>query len=195
MDVIVAPNWWALTLRGICAILFGALALAVPGLTIAALVLAFAVYALVDGVFSLTSGYRHYRDQRPWGMMMVMGIVALCVAAFAFLWPGFTALAMLYFFAGWLIARGVMEIVAAIQLRKEIRNEWWLAFAGLLSVVAGIATAMYPGVSGILLMTLLGVGALLYGGALLGLSFRLRSLGGLVPPVTRERFRRDERAA
>jgi len=49
----IARNWWVFLLRGIVAILFGVLAFLRPGITLEALVLLFAFWALFDGVFSL----------------------------------------------------------------------------------------------------------------------------------------------
>ena len=46
-------NWWVFVLRGVVAILFGLLAFARPHITLQALVLLFAFWALFDGVFSL----------------------------------------------------------------------------------------------------------------------------------------------
>jgi uncharacterized membrane protein HdeD (DUF308 family) len=48
----LSRNWWAVVLRGLIAILFGIVALTWPGITVAALVLLFGAYALVDGVFA-----------------------------------------------------------------------------------------------------------------------------------------------
>jgi uncharacterized membrane protein HdeD (DUF308 family) len=45
----LARNWWVFALRGVVAILFGVLAFVRPGITLEALVLLFAFWALFDG--------------------------------------------------------------------------------------------------------------------------------------------------
>ena len=71
--------------------------------------------------------------------------------------PGITALVLLYCIAGWAIAAGVLEIVGAIRLRKEIDNEWWLIAAGALSVLFGLILAVRPGAGALGLLFVIGV--------------------------------------
>jgi uncharacterized membrane protein HdeD (DUF308 family) len=49
--MVLARNWGAIAVRGVAAILFALLTFAVPGLTLAALVLLFGAYALIDGIW------------------------------------------------------------------------------------------------------------------------------------------------
>jgi hypothetical protein len=52
--------------------------------------------------------------------------------------PAITAIALLFFIAGWAVATGLFQIIGAIQLRKEVDNEWLLAINGLRSLLFGI---------------------------------------------------------
>ena len=54
----LARNWWALALRGLVAVIFGLLTIALPGITLVTLVLLFGAYALVDGVFNVIAVFR-----------------------------------------------------------------------------------------------------------------------------------------
>jgi uncharacterized membrane protein HdeD (DUF308 family) len=91
-----------------------------------------------------------------------------------FFWPGVTALALLYVIAFWAIFTGVLEMVMAISLRREIENEWLMVLSGVLSVLFGLILAVLPGVGVLSLVWLVGIYALVFGIVLIVLGFRVR---------------------
>src|SRR5436309_1161366 len=119
-------------LRGVAAILFGILAFAWPGVTLTVLVLLFGAYSLVNGVLALASAFRTRHDHR-WGLLLegLAGIAAGLVTLFM---PGLTALVLLYIIAAWALLTGVLQLVAAVRLRKVIHDEWWLILSGVASL-------------------------------------------------------------
>ena len=169
----VARHWWALTLRGVAALLFGIMAFVWPGLTLAVLVLFYGASALVDGALALVTGVRG-----GLGGMVVVGLLGIAAGVITFFWPGITALALLYAIAFWAILRGVFEIVAAIRLRREIEGEWLLATAGLLSIGFGVLLLLNPGAGALSVVWLIGAFAIVWGVTLIALGFRLRGLPG-----------------
>jgi uncharacterized membrane protein HdeD (DUF308 family) len=174
----VVKNWWIVLVRGLCAIAFGVIAFAWPGLTLLVLVLMFSVHALVDGVAAIVLGIQMRKSAEgvPWGAMICLGLVSIAAGIVAFAWPGITAIALLFVIAAWAIVRGVFEIVAAIKLRKVIDNEWCLGLAGLSSVVFGILLMAWPGAGLLSLLWLIGAAAIAFGVLQIILSFRLRGL-------------------
>lgn len=175
----LARNWWALALRGVLAILFGVAAFVWPGMTIAALVLLFGAYAFVDGLFALMAAIRQHGDvgSERWWMLLLEGLAGIGVGVLTVLWPNITGLVLLYLIAAWAIITGVFEILAAIRLRREIDNEWWLALAGIASVVFGVLIALQPAAGALAIVWILGGYAILFGILLLALAFRLRGMG------------------
>jgi uncharacterized membrane protein HdeD (DUF308 family) len=81
---------------------------------------------------------------------------------------------MLYVIAAWAVITGVLEIVAAIRLRREITNEWWLVAGGVVSVIFGVLLFAAPGVGALALVFWIGAYAIIFGALLVGLAFRLR---------------------
>ncbi len=180
---VLARNWWALALRGLLAIVFGLLAFALPGVTLAALVILFGAYALVDGIFALVAAVRAAEAHERWWLFVLEGIAGIAAGVITFMWPGITALALLYLIAWWALITGIFEIAAAIRLRKEISGEWVLALGGVASVIFGVLLLMRPGVGALAVIWLIGTYALVFGLLLLILGFRLRGHSGQKPAL------------
>jgi len=170
---LLAKNWWVLLLRGLVAVLFGFLAFAWPGLTLVSLILLYGAYAGADGILALMAAMRGGTVAPRWWLVLV-GVLSLGAAAATFLYPGLTALVLLTFIGVWAIARGVMEIVGAIQLRKEIENEWLLVLSGLLSVLFGAMVLARPGAGALALVWIIASYAIAVGVLLMGLALRVR---------------------
>jgi uncharacterized membrane protein HdeD (DUF308 family) len=172
----LTQNWWMVVLRGLLAILFGLGAFLWPGVTWLTLVLLFGVYAVIDGVIAVATGLRHTKDSSRWWIFLLEGLVSIGAGVIAFLRPGLTAYVLLLLIAAWAIVTGVLEIVAAIRLRREITNEWLLAFGGLLSIVLGVVLFLQPVAGGLALIWMIGTYAILFGIVLITLGFRLKTL-------------------
>ena len=170
--------WWLVLLRGIAAIAFGIVLWVQPAISLAALVLLFGSYCLVDGVFTTWAAVAGAKDNEYWGLLLIGGLVGIGVGVLTFMAPGITALALLFYMAIWAIATGVLEIVAAIRLRRELDNEWLLLLAGLVSVAFGVFLAWQPGAGALAVLWALGFYALVFGVLLLILALRVRKLVG-----------------
>jgi uncharacterized membrane protein HdeD (DUF308 family) len=90
----------------------------------------------------------------------------------AFAWPGVTALVLLWLIAGWALVTCVLEIVAAVRLRREIQGEWLLALSGALSVLFGILLVAWPAAGALTVVFLIGAYAIVFGVVLVGLGLR-----------------------
>ncbi|MGH8468650.1 MAG: HdeD family acid-resistance protein [Gammaproteobacteria bacterium] len=174
----LARNWWAMGLRGLCALLFGAAIFVWPGISLFALVLMFGVYTLLDGVCTMVSTVRSDKREKRWWLFLFQGIAGIIVGIMAFIWPGITALALLYIIAAWAIVTGIFEIVAAVQLRKEIEGEWLLGLSGIASVVFGALLVGFPGAGALAVLWIIGAYSILLGILLMILAFRLRQRNG-----------------
>ena len=174
---LVSRDWWVYAVRGVAAIIFGTAALVWPLPTLAILVIMFGAYAFVDGISMLVALARGdvLARRHAWatGLSGVLGIV---IAVATLLWPGITALTLLYVVAFWAISTGMLEIVAAIELRKEIDGEVWMILGGVLSIVFGTLLVVFPGTGLLSLVWLVGFYAIVFGCSSLGLAYRLHGI-------------------
>jgi uncharacterized membrane protein HdeD (DUF308 family) len=170
----LARNWWALLLRGIAAVIFGLLAFFWPGLTGVALVMLFGAYAFVDGIFALVAAIRAAESHERWIALAIEGIVGLIIAAVTFFNPLLTAVALYWTIAIWAVITGILELIAAGQLRKLVPNEWLLILGGIASIAFGVLLVVYPLLGAVTVIYLIGAYAFVFGVSLIGLSLRLR---------------------
>lgn len=172
---VLARNWWVVLLRGAVSILFGLLTIFAPGISLAALVLTFGAYALVDGVLAVVTAVRRRADTKLWVLLLLEGVVGVAAGVMTLVWPGITALALLYLIAAWSLVTGAFEITAAIRLRTALTGEWLLALSGILSIALGVLLAFFPGPGALALVLWIGIYANIFGALLIVLAFRLRS--------------------
>lgn len=166
--------WWLLALRGAAAVIFGILAFVWPGLTLSVLVILFGVYVLIDGIASLVAGFSNRRANGRWWVTALEGVVGILAGILAFVYPGITAVLLLYFIAAWAILTGVLEMAAAFRLREEIDGEWALGLSGLISIFLGVGLVIFPEAGALAVVWMIGLYAILFGGLLIYLAFKLR---------------------
>jgi uncharacterized membrane protein HdeD (DUF308 family) len=171
----LAESWWLILLRGIAAIAFGVLAILWPAVTLLTLTLIWAAYAVADGVLALwaaTFGKGGEVGRRWW--LALAGVASFAAGAFTFAWPATAAAALLLLIGCWSIVVGVLQIVGAIQLRKEIDGEWLLALSGIISILFGAVLLIYPGAGALAMIWTIGWFAILVGCSQIAVGLRLK---------------------
>lgn len=161
----VRTSWWLIALRGLIAVIFGTLALVWPAETATAIVLLIAIFVILDGVLSLVAAVR--ARQPTWGFGAFEGVLGLVVGILALAWPQATAMIIAVLVGVWALLTGILELAAAIRLRREIRSVWLLGIAGVVSVIFGIAILASPSAGVVVLTTLVGIYAILFGLAII----------------------------
>jgi uncharacterized membrane protein HdeD (DUF308 family) len=164
-------------IRGVAGVLFGIATFFAPGVSLAVLVLLFGTYALLDGVLAVITAVRRRNVSDRWWMLLLEGLVGIAAGIVTLVWPGITALALLYVIAAWALLTGAFEIAAAIRLRKIITGEWLLVLSGIASIGLGILLMIFPGPGALVMVLWIGAYAFVFGILLIALSLRLRSLG------------------
>jgi len=131
LESILAEKWWAWALRGLCALVFGILALARPAITLEVLIILFGAFALVAGIFAFVSAISPMERGRR-VLLVLQGVVGIVVGVIAFAWPGITAIVLLILIAAWALVTGIFEIVGGFGLPAGTSGK------GLLVLIVGI---------------------------------------------------------
>lgn len=165
--------WWSPVIRGIVAILFGLAALIWPGITLIFLIALYGAYAIVDGLASLVGAFQAAERQRSWWALLLGGIVSILAGIVAFVWPGITALVLLFVIGAWAVVTGILAVIAAFRF-----GSWLLGLAGVLSVLFGVILYAFPGAGALSLVWLIGAYALIFGILLVLFGISLHSSQG-----------------
>ena len=166
-------------MRGLAGVIFGVLTFLWPGMTLFVLVVLFGAYALVNGIFSFMLAAKAPKGYPNFGSLILAGIFGVLAGLITLFWPGITAFSLLIVIAAWAIVNGIMEIYYAIKLRKEIKGEWLLVLAGILSVVFGVLLLLNPFVGALVLVLWIGSFAVVFGILLMILAFKMKRLGAV----------------
>jgi uncharacterized membrane protein HdeD (DUF308 family) len=164
--------WWGFLLKGVLALLFAIAAVIWPGITLSVLIALFGAYLLVDGVVSLITSFRN----EGWGWYVLQGLASLGAGLVTFIWPGLTALSLLFLIGGWAIVKGIGDIVAAIRIRKEVEGEWVLVVAGIASIAFGLLVILRPGAGALGVLWVIAFFAFLLGILFITLGLKLRKV-------------------
>jgi uncharacterized membrane protein HdeD (DUF308 family) len=162
-----------LIVRGVVGVTLGVLAMLWPGVTLTALVGIFGLYAILDGATNLFLGFSRANGRSR--AQVFQGIVGIGAGVLTFIWPMITALVLVLFIGSWAIVTGILELVAAVRLRKAIHGEWLLALSGVMSIIFGLLVLMFPAAGAVGIAWILGVYAAAAGAVLITLGLRLRT--------------------
>src|SRR5215472_16778758 len=172
---ILSRYWWMTVLRGLFWVLFGIVILARPGISLVSLTLAFGIVIFADGVLNVANAFSGRKVHDDWWVLMLVGLTGIVVGALTFYSPQATAVALVFYVAIWAVATGLLEITAAIRLRKQLAGEVWLILAGLASVIFGVLLIAQPAVGALTLLWLFAVYAIAFGVMLVLLALKVRS--------------------
>ena len=169
----IQKSWWILLLRGFFAIIFGLLALFLPGLVLETLLLFFGILAIVSGVFLFFDGIIVKGDRI---IKIIEGLLWIVIGILVLVLPITSLTVIMFFIAFWAIVIGIFQIIMSIRLRKVIENEWLGILNGLFSFVFGILIMfnLLAGAEAIIMV--FGIFAILFGITSIILSFRVKSI-------------------
>eukprot|EP00190_Bangiopsis_sp_CCMP1999_P000351 CAMPEP_0198733020 /NCGR_PEP_ID=MMETSP1475-20131203/41910_1 /TAXON_ID= ORGANISM="Unidentified sp., Strain CCMP1999" /NCGR_SAMPLE_ID=MMETSP1475 /ASSEMBLY_ACC=CAM_ASM_001111 /LENGTH=276 /DNA_ID=CAMNT_0044496241 /DNA_START=72 /DNA_END=903 /DNA_ORIENTATION=+ len=165
-------NWQTALVHGVVSLTYGVLALFFPGVTLAIFTYLFAAYAVVSGARSVYFGLGAMgeQDDRLEALFVVAeGVLCLTAGLWGLVWPGMTAVFMLYIVAAWAVLTGCCEILVGCNFRNDI--QWGEVINGFILVVLGAFLYAEPPAEGILtLIWAIGVQGTIGGAILLAVS-------------------------
>jgi uncharacterized membrane protein HdeD (DUF308 family) len=172
---ILSRNWWVLLLRGLKSIAFGTLLWLQPGISLKWLFLLFGSYVLVDGIIGVWMAVVGSEGIEHNGELLIWGLLDIGIGILTFVKQNTTAIVLMFYIATWAVVQGVLEIVAAIRLRRELKGEWLILLGGIMTVAFGGTLMAWPTGSALAVLGFVGAYGIIFGMLLIVLALRVRT--------------------
>lgn len=173
-DSSLAKQLWGLAIgQGVLAILFGILALFWPGLTVALLIVLFSVFVLVWGIVGVIVGLSSIGSNKFWWLELLFSVLAVGLAVFMLRNPAETAAVFVLLIGLTLLVRGVIDVLEGLfDTDRSGDGRAFAVIAGIIGVLAGVVTLLYPVSAGVAVVWVVGLYAVLYGALSIGFALR-----------------------
>jgi len=150
-----------LVAQGILALIVGVIAVGWPGVTLGAIVLLFAVFAVVDAVLRVVRATSVDGAGSVIGQLL-LALVDVAAAVVAIVWPGLTALALTVVVGIWALVIGVGELVMVFAPAEGGWERALYGLAGLISIAFGAVLLARPDIGEVSVAELFGFYSILW---------------------------------
>lgn len=113
---------------------------------------------------------------KSWKALAWRGAISLVFGVLAALWPGLTLLWLIVMFAAYALIWGAVSITAAVRNRESNEDWWLLLLLGLIGLAGGASAILYPDLTALVLVFLMGGTALASGVVDIAMAVRLRKV-------------------
>ena len=110
---------------------------------------------------------------RRWWALALRGVIAVLFGLLTFFIPGITLISLVLLFGFYAILDGIFDIVSAM---KAPGHHWPLLVEGIVGIVAGLVTFMWPAITAMILVYLIAFWAILTGLLEIVAGIRLREV-------------------
>ncbi len=167
--------WWIFVFQGVLTLVFGLVALFWPAITLVTLVYFFAAYVLVAGLVFVLRGFLRINKVPSWWFTLLVGIIATVFGVYLLAYPQEAVHSFLGIVGILLLARGVFDLFLAAFVIKTTDGRILWIISGAVGIIAAIILWRYPVDTGVALVWVLGLYALIAG--VVGLIYAYRARG------------------
>jgi uncharacterized membrane protein HdeD (DUF308 family) len=171
-------DWKGRLIIGIIAVIVGFMFLLVPGFTLTLLIYLFAFLLIASGVVLLFFSRSETVDKRWRTLNIIEGILAIAIGIIALVWPGITALFVIYLIGFFALFSGILQIAEGLVASSKAEgapNRWLLIISGTWSLILGCLFLIAPGAGALALIWLIGFFLIVAGVLNIAAGMKLRS--------------------
>jgi uncharacterized membrane protein HdeD (DUF308 family) len=169
MKQLFSKFWWTFVVRGFAAVLFGLVVLLWPALSLDFLVLSFGIFALLQGILSITPGLSELGGRIYF--LLIEGIIGILAGVLTFLgpgigrmlWPDMATMTLLFFIAFWALLSGLAEVIGSFRLPRAIKGKWLITLSGFVCLLLGLFLLFRSGLGALGNASAIGLSAVVFG--------------------------------
>lgn len=174
MNTSLFKNWWALTIKGVLAIIFGLIIFLSPGIGAVALAYYFGFLVIFTGIFMIVGAFAHKSVNQNWGWWLFEGILDIILGIIVLVYPLMSIAVFILFIGVWAIFMGAAQVISFFT--TSAGGKWLFLLSGVISTIFGVLLILNPLLGAISLTMLIGIFLLVYGIFAVMLSFKIKGM-------------------
>jgi uncharacterized membrane protein HdeD (DUF308 family) len=111
---------------------------------------------------------------KRWWVLLLRAIAAIVAGICAMAWPGITLLALVFVFAAFSIIEGIFGVILGIRGEADGTVWWTMVALGVLAIASGVVAFAWPGLTLLVLVTIVAASAFVRGAFEIYAAIRLR---------------------
>ena len=181
---LLSKFWWTFVVRGFVAVLFGLSLLLLPPLSLDPLVLSFGIFALLQGLLSVTPGLSKLGGRIYF--LLIEGVVGILAGVLTFLgpglgrifWPEVATMTLLFFIAFWALLSGIAEVIGSFRLPGTVKGKWLITLSGFVCLLLGLVLLFRSGLGAVGNAWVIGLFTIVFGLLWSFIGFKARKATG-----------------
>ncbi|HDO06083.1 MAG TPA: hypothetical protein ENG85_00195 [Bacteroidetes bacterium] len=171
----ISQRWTLLAANGVIAVIFGVLAIFVPGPTLLTVVTYFGIVILLLGAAMLVGGILTLRNGLDYGTDLAEAIVLMIIGVLLTFYTRQSLKIFVIIIGSWAILIGLMQLFIAFKLNPELNGKNTLLINGGLSLVFGIILFFNPFQAAVFVLVLTGILAIAVGTILIIVAMKMKN--------------------
>ena len=165
MDNLMQGKWTTLIIRGVLALILGALMFMNLNAGVLAVLVILGVYAIVDGLLKLAEAYEQNKAQQSYRHTLLAAAVSIIIGIMIFAWPKISAVLLIALLAAHILIQGGSDLYAALRERKSLsRGRFWLLLiGGIAQLLFGVWMIAQPVLGGLTIIAVIAAYAMVIG--------------------------------
>jgi uncharacterized membrane protein HdeD (DUF308 family) len=165
MSNLMQGKWTTLILRGVLALVLGALMFLNLNAGALALLVILGVYAILDGIFKLGEATVKSKAKESYRHTLLAAAVSIIIGIMIFVWPRISAVVLIALLAAHILVQGAVDLYEAVRARKSLRRGrlWLLLVGGIAQLLFGLWMIAQPVLGGLTIAAVMAAYAMVLG--------------------------------